>query len=93
MAVRTSDEFLAMIKEYVGDRAEDSDLAIIEDASDTIGAMAKHETEIAQLKTENEELRKKYRDRFFEPKPNDPEPDEPEPEKTTFESLFSEEVK
>lgn len=93
MAVRTSEEFLAMIKEYVGDRAEDSDLAIIEDASDTIGAMAKHETEITQLKTENEELRKKYRDRFFEPKSNDPEPDEPEAEKTTFESLFSEEVK
>lgn len=93
MAVRTSEEFLAMIKEYVGDRAEDSDLAIIEDASDTIGAMAKHETEITQLKTENEELRKKYRDRFFEPKPNDPEPNEPEAEKTTFESLFSEEVK
>lgn len=94
MAVRTSDEFLTMIKEYVGDKAEDSDLAIIEDASDTINSMAQHESEIAQLKAENEELRKKYRDRFFEPKTDDPnKSDEPEVEKTTFESLFSEEVK
>lgn len=93
MAVRMSDEFLAMIKEYVGDRAEDSDLAIIEDANDTISAMSQHESEIARLKEENEELRRKYRDRFFEPKPDGQEPNEPEPEKLTFESLFSEEVK
>lgn len=93
MAIRTSEEFLSMIKEYVGDRVEDSDLAIIEDASDTINAMAQHESEITQLKEENEELRKKYRNRFFEPKPDTQEPNEPEPEKLTFESLFSEEVK
>lgn len=94
MAIRTSEEFLSMIKEYVGARVEDIDLAIIEDASDTINSMAQHESEIAQLKMENEELRKKYRDRFFEPKTDDPnKPDEPEAEKTTFESLFSEEVK
>lgn len=94
MAVRTSDEFLEMIKEYVGDRAEDSDLAMIEDASDTINSMSQHESEIAQLKAENEELRKKYRDRFFEHRTDDPnKTDEPEVEKTTFESLFSEEVK
>ena len=93
MAIRTSDEFLAMIKEYVGDRAEDSDLAIIEDTTDTINAMSQHESEITHLKEENEELRKKYRDRFFESKPVEPEPDEPEPEKLTFEALFSEEVK
>lgn len=94
MAIRTSEEFLAMIKEYIGDKAEDSDLAIIEDASDTINSMAQHESEIARLKAENEELRKKYRDRFFEPKTDDPnKPDEAEVEKTTFESLFSEEVK
>lgn len=92
MAVRTPEEFLLMIKEYVGDRAEDSDLALIEDASDTINSMSQHESEIAQLKAENEELRKKYRDRFFEPKADDPDkPDETEEEKTTFESLFSDE--
>lgn len=94
MAVRTSEEFLSMIKKRVGDSTTDDDITFVEDATDTINAMAQHESEITQLKEENEELRKKYRDRFFEPKTDDPnKPDEPEAEKTTFESLFSEEVK
>lgn len=93
MAVRTSEEFLSMIKQRVGDSTTDDDITFVEDATDTINAMAQHESEITQLKEENEELRKKYRDRFFEPKPDSQEPNEPEPEKLTFESLFSEEVK
>ena len=93
MAVRTSEEFLSMIKQRVGDSTSDDDIAFVEDANDTISAMSQHESEIAQLKEENEELRRKYRDRFFEPKPDGQEPNEPEPEKLTFESLFSEEVK
>ena len=93
MAIRTSEEFLAMIKQLVGDSASDEDISFIEDASDTINSMSQHETEIEKLRAENEDLRKKYRDRFFDPKPDEPEPNEPEPEKLTFESLFSEEVK
>lgn len=93
MAIRTSEEFLEMIKQRIGDSTADEDITFIEDASDTINSMSQHETEIAELKAENEELRKKYRDRFFEPKPDDPTLNDPEPEKTTFESLFSEEVK
>ena len=88
MAIRTSEEFLTMIKNRIGDSTADEDIAFIEDASDTINSMASHETEIEHLKAENEDLRKKYRDRFFEPKPDEPAP-EPEPEKLTFESLFS----
>lgn len=89
MAIRTSEEFLAMIKQRVGDSTSDEDISFIEDASDTINSMSQHETEIEQLRTENENLRKKYRDRFFDPKPDEPKPDEPEPEKLTFDSLFS----
>lgn len=89
MAIRTSEEFLTMIRNRIGDSTADEDISFIEDASDTINNMAQHETEIEKLKAENEDLRKKYRDRFFEPKPDgEPEP-EPEPEKLTFESLFS----
>lgn len=89
MAIRTSEEFLTMIRNRIGDSTADEDISFIEDASDTINSMAQHETEIEQLRAENEDLRKKYRDRFFEPKPDgEPEP-EPEPEKLTFESLFS----
>lgn len=93
MAIRTSEEFLAMIKQRVGDSTSDEDISFIEDTSDTINSMSQHETEIEKLRAENEDLRKKYRDRFFDPKPDEPEPNEPEPEKLTFESLFSEGVK
>ena len=88
MAIRTSEEFLTMIRDRIGDSTADDDISFIEDASDTINSMSQHEAEIVQLRAENEDLRKKYRDRFFEPKPDEPEP-EPEPEKLTFESLFS----
>ena len=88
MAIRTSEEFLTMIRNRIGDSTADEDIAFIEDASDTINNMSQHEAEIAQLRAENEDLRKKYRDRFFEPKPDEPAP-EPEQEKLTFESLFS----
>lgn len=93
MAIRTSEEFLAMVKQLIGDSTSDEDISFIEDASDTINSMSQHETEIEKLRAENEDLRKKYRDRFFDPKPDEPDPDEPEPEKVTFESLFSEEEK
>lgn len=93
MAIRTSEEFLAMIKQRVGDSTSDEDISFIEDASDTINSMSQHETEIEKLKAENEDLRKKYRDRFFDPKPDEPEPNETEPEKLTFDSLFKEEDK
>lgn len=90
MAIRTSEEFLAMIKQRVRDSTSDEDISFIEDASDTINSMSQHETEIEKLRAENEDLRKKYRDRFFDPKPDEPEPNEPEPEKLTFDSLFDE---
>lgn len=89
MAIRTSEEFLAMIKQRVGGSTSDEDISFIEDASDTINSMSQYETEIEQLRTENENLRKKYRDRFFDPKPDEPGLNEPEPEKLTFDSLFS----
>lgn len=93
MAIRTSEEFLTMIKERIGDSTSDEDISFIEDASDTINSMSQHEEEIEKLRAENEDLRKKYRDRFFEPKPDEPETNEPDSEKLTFESLFSEGVK
>ena len=89
MAIRTSEEFLTMIRNRIGDSTADEDISFIEDASDTINSMSQHEAEIEKLKAENEDLRKKYRDRFFEPKPDVEPEQEPEPEKLTFESLFS----
>ena len=88
--VRSVEEMMNIVRQRIGDSTEDSDISFIEDISDTLNAGNSEEVE--RLKSENEELRKKYRDRFFEKKVEDSEePEEPEePEKRTFEDLFKE---
>ena len=88
--VRSVEEIMNIVRQRIGDSTEDSDISFIEDISDTLNAGNSEELE--KLKSENEELRKKYRDRFFEKKVDGPEePEEPEePEKRTFEDLFKE---
>ena len=88
--VRSVEEMMNIVRQRIGDSTEDSDISFIEDISDTLNAGNLEEVE--KLKSENEELRKKYRDRFFEKKVDETEePEEPEePEKTTFEDLFKE---
>lgn len=93
MAVRTSSELLDIIKQRIGESTSDEDLAFIEDASDTINNLSGQEARIAELEAENEALRQKYRDRFFEPKDNVSSENvsrETKEEKTTFEELFQE---
>lgn len=85
--VRSIEEMMDIVRQRIGDSTEDSDISFIEDISDTLNAGNSEELE--KLKSENEALRKKYRDRFFEKKVEEPEEPE-EPEKTTFEDLFKE---
>lgn len=88
--VKSVVELLDMVRQRIGDSTDDADISFIEDISDTLNAGNLEEVE--RLKSENDELRKKYRDRFFEKKveePEDPEEHE-EPEKRTFEDLFKE---
>lgn len=89
MAVRTSSELLDIIRQRIGESTSDEDLAFIEDASDTINNLSGQESRVAELEAENESLRQKYRDRFFEPKDNVSR-ETKEEEKTTFEELFKE---
>ena len=91
--VRSVEEMMNIVRQRIGDSTEDSDISFIEDISDTLNAGNSEELE--KLKSENEELRKKYRDRFFETKVvKVEEPEEPEntenTEKTTFEDIFKE---
>ena len=88
--VRSVEEMMNIVRQRIGDSTEDSDISFIEDISDTLNAGNSEELE--KLKSENEELRKKYRDRFFEKKEVKEEETEKEeePEKTTFEDLFKE---
>ena len=85
--VRSVEEMMNIVRQRIGDSTEDSDISFIEDISDTLNAGNLEEVE--RLKSENDELRKKYRDRFFEKKEEETEKEE-EPEKTTFEDLFKE---
>ena len=85
--VRSVEEIMNILRQRIGDSTEDSDISFIEDISDTLNAGNSEELE--KLKSENEELRKKYRDRFFEKKVEEPEEPE-EDEKRTFEDLFKE---
>ena len=88
--VRSVEEMMNIVRQRIGESTEDSDISFIEDISDTLNAGNLEEVE--RLKSENEELRKQYRDRFFEKKEvKEEETEEPEePEKTTFEDLFKE---
>ena len=95
MVIETREEFLNRIGARIGD--SDEDLAFLEDMTDTydsLAAGADKET-IARLTADNEELRRKYKERFFEPSARDPDPDPEEPDeeevKTQFEELFEEE--
>ena len=85
--VKSVVELLDIVRQRIGDSTDDADISFIEDISDTLNAGNLEEVE--RLKSENEELRKKYRDRFFEKKVEESEEHE-EPEKTTFEDLFKE---
>lgn len=88
--VRSIEEMMDIVRQRVGDSTEDADISFIEDISDTLNAGNSEELE--KLKSENEELRKKYRDRFFDKKEIKEEEleEEEKTEKRTFEDLFKE---
>lgn len=96
MIIESREEYLKRVGDRVGDSAED--ITFLEDMTDTydhLVTLSDGDT-IARLKSENEELRRKYRERFFspgaDPEPDEPdEPDEPEEIKTKYEELFKEE--
>lgn len=91
MIIETREEYLRRIGDRIGD--SDDDISFLEDMTDTYDSLAGagSQEEIQRLTAENEELRRKYRERFFSPAAEDPDRD-PEPEvevKTKFEELFT----
>lgn len=96
MIIESREEYLKRVGDRVGDSAED--IAFLEDMTDTydhLVTLSDGDT-IARLTQENEDLRRKYRERFFSPAadpedPEDPEVPEEEEIKTKFEELFEEE--
>ena len=91
MAVKTKEEIMSILRDYVGEDTGDNALGLIQDISDTLdnsGAERISQLE-QQVKDTDENWRKKYRDTFFAGKP-DPQEEEEKPKKPrTFEDLFT----
>lgn len=95
MVIDTREEFLKRIGEKIGD--SDEDIAFLEDMTDTYDSLqsASDQETIQRLTAENDELRKKYRERFFKPADStkdDPDDDaDQEPQEkilSSFDDLF-----
>lgn len=95
MVIDTREEFLKRIGEKIGD--SDEDIAFLEDMTDTYDSLqsASDQETIQRLTAENDELRRKYRERFFKPADStkdDPDDiDDPEPQEkilSSFDDLF-----
>ena len=107
MAVRTREELLKIVRDYVKDNTDDATLQLLEDVDDTFKDFAdksKDETDWKAKYEENDkEWRTKYKERFMSggddekkdvnPTPADDKKEENEDEKETFNDLFSEERK
>lgn len=90
MAVRTRDELMDSIKTYLGEDTSDEALNLVQDISDTLGDSNAQTVENLrqQLKDQDDNWRKKYRDTFFSGKPEKDEEDEEPKRPKTFAELF-----
>ena len=107
MAVRTREELLKIVRDYVKDNTDDATLQLLEDVDDTFKDFAekqKDETDWkAKFEENDKEWRTKYKERFMSggddekkdvnPTPAGEKKEEDEDEKETFNDLFSEERK
>lgn len=93
MAVRTTQEIIDALKSSFGASPDDTQLAMLEDVSDTFTDLYERCREDWKTKYEENDKtwRKRYTDRFSGTADPEPEPigEDPRPTKTlTYESLF-----
>nr|DAJ75333.1 MAG TPA: hypothetical protein [Caudoviricetes sp.] len=95
MAVRTTQEIFDSLRASFGESPDDTQLAMLEDVSDTFNDLNERSTEDWRTRYEENDKawRKRYTDRFSGKADPDPEPDpEPDPPKPlTYDSLFKSE--
>lgn len=69
MAIKTKDEILSAVKEFIGENTDDSTIQMLEDIDDTFKDFDTRLNDTTDYKTmyeENDaEWRKRYHDRFF----------------------------
>lgn len=87
--VKTKDEIMEEIRAYIGDRADDQTIALVENISDTIDDYAAHGDYDKKLMAVEAEWRRKYIDRFMTGGENK---NEVEGEKTADEKDNAEEI-
>lgn len=63
--VKTKDEIMEEIRAYIGDRADDQTIALVENISDTIDDYATHGDYDKKVMAVEAEWRRKYIDRFM----------------------------
>ena len=98
MMVKTKEEIINQIADYIGENPDDSGLLLLENVTDTLSETVTagdvEEQIRAAVAAKDEEWRKRYRDRFLsgpDPEEITEEPEEAEViEKTRFEELFVE---
>lgn len=96
MAIKTKEELLEAIRSRIGEDSSDETIAFLEDVTDTFTDLeTKAKGDGKDWKAEAEridsEWRIKYRDRFFNDKPEEPEEEPAIPDgvvNMTFEDLF-----
>ena len=93
MAVRTTQEIIDALRESFGESPDDTQLAMLEDVSDTFTDLNEKSGEDWKKRYEENDKawRKRYTDRFSgksDPEPNPPEDDTEPPKLLTYESLF-----
>lgn len=83
------EELIAKVRGYIGERTDDESISLIEDITDSFDESTDNLDEIERLRTENEDLRKKYIERFTV---SDLESTGEEPvEMNSYDDLFKEE--
>lgn len=93
MAVRTTQEIIDALRETFGESPDDTQLAMLEDVSDTFTDLNEKSGEDWKTKYEENDKawRKRYTDRFSgkaDPEHDTPEDDSESPKPLTYESLF-----
>ena len=71
--VKTKEEIMKEIRDYIGDRADDQTIALVENISDTIDDYAAHGDYDEKLMAVEAEWRRKYIDRFMTGDKTNPE--------------------
>lgn len=89
--VKSKDDILNAIRDFLGDRTDDDALAILDDVADTLDANADAETWRIKYEENDAAWRKRYKDRFSGVPDNDEEEERSDEKEYTYEELFKEE--